>query len=194
MVVAIPWGDPSLRDLVQSWGVRVVQGPEHDVLTRFALAGSKMEADIVVRITADCPLVDSGIVRSVAGMVTGGIGFASNVNPRTYPQGLDVEACTIELLLQAHADATNPHDREHVMPKVKRLADSRIANLSQETNLSHHRWTLDTQEDYQFFQALAERLTWEPPHPTTAEVLDVLNAEPELAAINAEVAHIYPPA
>ena len=194
-VLAIPWADNELRDLGQSWGFRVVQGPEHDVLTRYAIAADKLGADIIVRITADCPLVDPAIIRQVVEPVASGkVLYACNVRPRTYPQGLDVEAFTFNILEQAHREAVEPYDREHVTPKIQRLARSNVANIAQDTNLSHHRWTLDTPEDYRFFQALAERLTWEPPSPTAAEVLALLDAEPELAAINAEVAHIYPPA
>src|SRR3990167_3886565 len=148
VIVAIPWGDTALRDLVQSWGVRVVQGPEHDVLTRYLLAAGKSSADVVIRITADCPLVDPPLVRQVAAEVQAGRArYASNVFPRTFPQGLDIEAFTMDLLIQACNDTQATYDREHVTPKIQRLADSKRANITNDTNLSHHRWTLDTPED-----------------------------------------------
>lgn len=191
VVLAIPYYDRPLVDFAKDHGVPFYQGPLNDVLARYAEAAEAYEADIIVRITGDCPLVDPVIVQQVVQHVEDGVPFASNVWPwRSYPQGLDVEAFTIDLLRQAHREATSLYDREHVCPFMHGIA-SKVECVRQAKDLSHHRWTLDTPADYQFFQTLAAWLSFEPPHPTTAEVLALLEREPELLAINQETAH-YP--
>ena len=191
VVLAIPYHDRPLVDFAKDHSVPFYQGPLNDVLARYAEAAEAYEADIIVRITGDCPLVDPVIVQQVVQHVEDGVPFASNVWPwRSYPQGLDVEAFSIDLLRQAHREATSPYDREHVCPYMHRIA-RQVECVRQPKDLSHHRWTLDTPADYRFFQALAARLPFEPPHPTTAEVLALLDREPELMTINQETAH-YP--
>lgn len=194
VVLAVPWADRDLRLFGEIANVPVHRGSLHDVLARYYAAAEEHKADVVVRITADCPLVDPGVVHRVARYVEDGADYASNVWPdRTYPQGLDVEAFTFDVLRAAAISAPDEYSREHVTPMIRRLARTVDCLQNPQGDQSHYRWTLDTPEDYAFFQELARHLVWEPPRPTTDEVLDLLQERPEIQAINAEVAHIYPP-
>lgn len=193
-ILAIPWADRDLLMLGEECGIPVYRGSLHDVLARYMGAAEEHQADIVIRITGDCPLVDPLLITQVVEKIIEGADYASNVWPwRSYPQGLDVQAFTMELLQRAHQEAREPYDREHVCPYMQKIAQRPACMENPSGDTSHHRWTLDTPQDYLFFCALAQRLTWEPPHPTTQEVLDMLAKEPELLTMNAEVAHIYPP-
>lgn len=194
VVLAIPWKDRELELFGEIVGVPVVKGPLDDVLGRYTMAAEEHGADVIIRITADCPLVDPEIVQDVACLVEEGADYASNVWPdRTWPQGLDVEAFTMETLRIANREATDDYSREHVTPHIRKVAPSISCRRNPQGDFSHYRWTLDTPEDYRFFQELAAHMPWEPPRPTTDEVLDLLQERPEIQAINAGVAHIYPP-
>lgn len=149
VVVAIP--DTPENDIIASVACRtaVVRGPEHDVLARYAKAASEVNADVIMRITSDCPLVDPEVSGQVLRLV-GGVGYASNCWPaREHPHGLDCEVFTRDLLSMANNEATDAYDREHVTPFIQR--NCRVegsALLKSMVDRSHIRWTLDTIEDY----------------------------------------------
>ena len=130
--------------------VFVFQGPHHDVLRRYALAAEAFDATHVMRITADCPLLDPSECEKIISPVLAGVSsYASNVMPRTLPQGLDCEFFTREILVAADREATEPYDREHVTPWMQRQKGRFIVGSWQQGNdESHIRWTLDTPEDY----------------------------------------------
>jgi spore coat polysaccharide biosynthesis protein SpsF len=171
--------------------IPVVQGPEDDVLARYVLAAREHDADVIVRVTSDCPFIDPDVIRWVARLVTDDgfleVNYASNVHPRTFPKGLDVEAFTRDFLERANVEATEPYDREHVTPWMVRTQNAdRTYNVQflGGKDYSHHRWTLDTPEDLEFFRTVAEHLDVTPPRPTTSELLDLLTEHPEIAEIN----------
>jgi glutamate-1-semialdehyde 2,1-aminomutase len=166
--------------------VRVYRGSEHDVLERFARTAEAAGADVLVRITADCPLFDP----AVAGLVLrlraiSGADYASNVDPRTWPDGLDCEVVTAAALRTAAAEATDPSDREHVTPYVRnnRARFTWETLISPLSGLPGERWTLDTANDLRFLQEIARRL--KPGQiPSYLDVLTILDREPQLRAAN----------
>ena len=166
--------------------VHLVVGHEHDVLQRFAQAAHLHRADTVVRITGDCPFIDPTVIRDALDYFSRDTRpYLSNFHQqRTYPKGLDVEVFDVRALMQAHRHATDPYQREHVGPAILAREDQPQPCIYNAPNLSHHRWTLDTPADYEFFKAVAARINCEPPHPTTEELLALLEREPELAKIN----------
>jgi glutamate-1-semialdehyde 2,1-aminomutase len=180
-------------DAVVDWAVKnkmpVHRGSEHDVLARYAGAAKASSADVVVRLTADCPFSDPQVIaQTVRLRALAGVAYASNTDPPTWPDGLDCEVLTAEALLAAAAEATRPLDREHVTPFVRRNrarfpAESLIAPLP---GLADERWTLDTAEDLEFLSAIAERLPADRP-PSYLDVLSVLDGEPKLRKINSAV-------
>jgi spore coat polysaccharide biosynthesis protein SpsF len=140
--------------------VPVVRGALDDVLDRYRLAVSEHPCEAVVRITADCPLIDPEIVdRVVARWRQGAEAYVANViEPRTFPKGMDTEVITASALVEAAAEATDPHDREHVTPFIRdRPERFPQAAVTHEPPLGHLRMTLDTPEDLAVLRDLVAR-------------------------------------
>lgn len=141
-------GNAPLAAYVRELGFTVFEGSEHDVLDRYHQASAHAHADVVVRITADCPLIDPTVVDEViAHFFEAGADYASNVAPPTYPDGLDTEVFTSAALAVAHARADLPAQREHVTPYLRESPEFRVANHALPDDYSAHRWTVDTSED-----------------------------------------------
>jgi len=188
-----PADDP-IEALCQERGYACWRGHPYDVLDRYYQAARHYQAEIIVRLTADCPLLDPGLVdATVQALLDQGADFAANRLPppwhRTYPIGLDTEVCTWEALERAWREAQAPHHREHVMPYLyEQPGRFRVVILDAEEDFGHLRWTVDTPEDLEVVRRLLDLLgkrddfTWR-------DVLALWQAHPELAAINAGVSH-----
>jgi spore coat polysaccharide biosynthesis protein SpsF len=112
--------DDAVAALAATLGTAVFRGPVDDVLHRYVLVVQLHPADVVVRITADCPLLDHRLIdRVVAALVRSGADYASNVDPPSYPDGYDVEAISVACLLHLDKVATLPHEREHVTAHIR---------------------------------------------------------------------------
>ena len=145
----------TLAEYARSLGHVVVRGDEEDVLDRFYRAASQVRADAVVRITGDCPLVDPGLVDAVIDdFKTAGVDYGSNVEPPTFPDGLDVEVFTFAALEAAHRDATEKPQREHVTSFLRESAAFTRVNHAADIDRSDQRWTVDEPEDF----AVIERI------------------------------------
>jgi spore coat polysaccharide biosynthesis protein SpsF len=166
-------------------GVASFCGSEQDVLDRYYQAAVHYGAWAVVRITSDCPLIEPEIVdRVVAAFHAARPDYASNTLERSYPRGLDTEVMGMAALTQAWAEATEPYQRSHVTPYFyQNPASFTLLSIRQVRDDSQHRWTVDTPEDLAFVRQVYERLgssgefRW-------LDVLDLLDREPELLAIN----------
>ena len=181
-------GDDPIERLASTEGWPLVRGSEQDLLDRYLLAARAHEADIIVRITSDCPLVDPDLIDAVvAALRETGVDYASNtLPPRTYPRGLDVEAMTRAALETAGREDTDPASREHATPYLYRNPDRfRLQPVPGEADLSMHRWTLDTPEDYTLIERIYEAIG----HDDFAwtEVLALLEANPEWSELNRHV-------
>lgn len=177
-----------LVDYVRELGYPVYEGSENDVLDRYYQAARTMQADIVVRITGDCPLVDPALVDEVIGeFKRSGADYASNIAPPTYPDGLDTEVFTFAALERAQREANRPHQREHVTPFIREASDFRRINCAYQRDLSRERWTVDEPEDLtvveQVFRHFAPRtdFSWQ-------EVLELREERPSLFAANQHLA------
>ncbi len=173
-------------------GVTATRGSELDVLDRYYRAACQVQADVIVRITSDCPLLDSALVDAMVGRflsrtaVGTTVDYLSNTVTRTYPRGLDAEIFTFDALEKAHTEATSAAEREHVTPYLYRHPEMfRIEQYTGEQDLSHHRWTLDTVEDWQLLSAIFEHFGR--PDFSTAEVCDFLREHPEIVCLNSGV-------
>jgi spore coat polysaccharide biosynthesis protein SpsF (cytidylyltransferase family) len=185
--------DAALVDLARAAGIASARGSVSDVLDRFSAALAEHPADAVVRITADCPLLDPGVAGRVVAEYrrrAGGVDYVSNVHPPTFPDGLDTEVISAPALVCAWREATAASDREHVTPYVwSRPERFRIANVTAATDLSSLRWTVDDARDLAFVREVYRQLAPEG-GPGAARfgmdaVLDVLRAHPEIGALNA---------
>ena len=200
-------GDEPIAALCAEREFPVYRGSAADVLDRYYQAARWFDAQVIVRITADCPLIDPQVVDSTVAALYGRKisdlerlcdghplrDFAANRLPppwkRSYPIGLDTEVCTFQALEKAWLEADQPHQREHVMPYLyEQEGRFRVVVVDHEPDRGSLRWTVDTPEDLQLVRQIYSRFdnrddfSWQ-------EALALFEKEPELAAINAGVRH-----
>ncbi|MEI7592997.1 MAG: glycosyltransferase family protein [Actinomycetes bacterium] len=182
--------DDEIAEACKQLGVEVIRGSSDDVLGRYALAAGQSHADIVVRITADCPFIDPELVSEVVQTMIDGAGsidYVSNsIDPRSYPRGLDVEAFSIAALRETDRDDTNARTREHVTPFMRESGRFRVASVRTSEDLSAIRWTVDTAEDLEAIRLLAQAcdgrtdIGWH-------ELLELWRANPQWQQLNAHI-------
>jgi spore coat polysaccharide biosynthesis protein SpsF len=189
--------DPA-DDAIEAWckesGTAFYRGSMFDVLDRFYQAAKLFSADVIVRVTADCPVIDPQVIdETIEAFHANQADFAANRLPppwgRTYPIGLDTEVCSFAALERAWKEASEAHEREHVMPYLYDV-DGRfkVFQINTSPDYGALRWTVDTPEDLEFIRSLfallpdRESFTW-------LDVLAVTQKHPELNAINAEIKH-----
>ncbi len=177
--------DNKVAEFCAQRDVPVFRGDEADVLGRFAGAAAAAGADVIVRLTADCPLMDPALIdEAVTRRAEGGFDYLSNAGERTYPDGLDIEVFTRAALDEAHRDARLPFHREHVTPYLRTglYADIptgtfNVGSVEAPADFSHLRWTVDTADDLERVRAivgaLPERYTW-------MDALALVTRRPEL--------------
>ena len=148
-----------LYNAIEEMGYRVIRGSETDVLQRFWDAAVATSADIIVRITGDCPVIDPSLVdEAVQTFLNSDADYVSNVDPATFPDGLDVEVFSKELLERAHIQASSDFEREHVTPFMRTSEFERL-NLQNVSDTSHLRLTLDEPEDIILLQTIFAHFT-----------------------------------
>jgi len=169
-------------------GIATFGGAEQDVLDRYYRAANHWRAGVIVRITADCPLIEPQLVDEVvAAFLDARPDYASNTLARSYPRGLDTEVMAMAALARAWAEAAEPYQRIHVTPYFYQNPELfTLLSVRQAGDDSQQRWTVDTAEDLAFVRQIYERLGssgefhWQ-------EVLDLLDREPGLMALNRDV-------
>ncbi len=192
--------DDAIEALCQQRGYAVSRGSMYDVLDRYYQAARLIQAGVIVRITADCPLIDPDVVDETVRALFGDQGhgapiydFTANRLPppwkRTYPIGLDTEVCTFAALEIAWKEAVQPHQREHVMPFFYEQPERfRTWLVNYAADLGALRWTVDTPEDLALVRQIyahfggRDDFSW-------LDVLDLVQRHPELGQINAAVQH-----
>jgi spore coat polysaccharide biosynthesis protein SpsF (cytidylyltransferase family) len=178
-----PEDDPVVDEALDA-GVEIFRGSEQDVLDRYYRAAMACDAEIIMRVTSDCPLIDPAVCAAVIALLhREDADYACNNMPPSFPHGLDCEAFTRVWLDRAAREAHLPSEREHVTPFLRNHPQARKANLTcPEPGVAGHRWTLDTPADLTFLEALFARL---PDGPTAWRVpLALVAADPALAGIN----------
>ena len=178
---AVPQGADcdAVAEEAERCGATVFRGSESDVLERYHQAAVACRADVVMRITSDCPLIDPDICGRLLRLFKGqGLDYACNNAPRGWPLGLDCEVFTAGALARAAAEATSPAEREHVTPWLRRHPGIRRASLDGPGgDLAALRWTLDTADDLAFLRAFFALL---PPAAGFEEALALYRANPEI--------------
>lgn len=178
--------DPVLR-LCDAIGVAVYRGDESDVLGRIFEAARSASANAVVRLTADCPMIDPGVIDEIVTVFKqGDFDYVSNCDTRTYPDGLDVEICTFDALQQAHHEAKHAFAREHVTPYIRgshpQFGDGKFRRkqVTFAADFAHVRWTLDTADDLKRIRRLVGSL---PEGYTWLHALSLATKQPELLGV-----------
>ena len=137
-----------LQAVVESLGFRCTRGSEKDVLSRFYESAKFAGADVIVRITGDCPLVDRALVdRCIKGYKNSNVDYFSNINPATYPDGLDIEVMSFESIERANNETKSEFDREHVTPYIRNSDSFLKSSMQHIEDLSAQRWSVDEPED-----------------------------------------------
>jgi spore coat polysaccharide biosynthesis protein SpsF len=180
--------DVAIIEHCQRTGRRVFRGSEQDVLDRYCQAARFTNADAVVRITSDCPLIDAEVTdATVRAFLDQGADYTSNVRVRTYPRGLDTEVMTVQALERAWRESTKLYQREHVTPYIyENPGKFKLHGIENDIDCSQHRWTVDTPEDLQLLQAVYARFGGRDDFGWR-EVLELMEADPSLADINRHV-------
>ena len=144
--------DDVLAELGNSLGLTVCRGNQNDILSRYALAAEQTEASVLVRITGDCPFVDSSLLgEMIDEFCRQDFDYFSNCLFPTYPDGLDIEVFTRRSLLLAHSECTDPAEREHVTPWIRGCGRFRLGQKQHHVDLSSMRWTVDEPKIFRSF-------------------------------------------
>lgn len=171
--------------------VQTFTGSEQNVLERFFEAARIYHPDLIVRITADCPLIDPGIIDAMLKRYIdnrSAIDYMSNTIHRCFPRGLDVEIFTIDTLAKAYQFAEQWDEKEHVTPYIYRHPEQfRLVMFTHTADYSRYRWTLDTQEDFIFIQEVYRHLYVKNPSFTWLEVIQLMQKDPDLVKINEHI-------
>ena len=193
IVVAIPYGKENdvIVDTIKEYNDKIIvtRGSEDDVLDRYYQAAVQTNADVVVRITSDCPLIDPVVIDNVIEhFLDNDCDYCSNSLTRTYPRGLDTEVFSFKSLETGWNEAKKDYEREHVTPYIIENPDKfKLLNVANDINLSHLRWTLDTKEDFEFINAVYKRISQKKQLFLMDDVLELMDKEPEMIDINRHI-------
>jgi len=165
------------------------RGSESNVLERYYLAAKKYKADVVVRITSDCPMIDVEIVDHVIQQfINNKVDYASNSLERTYPRGMDTEVFTMKALEMAYSGATEQKEFEHVTPYIYFHPQLfKILSIKNDINHSKYRWTVDTDEDFKLIENLIEFLSVQSQEINLHNLLNAMYQHEDWYYINAHI-------
>jgi spore coat polysaccharide biosynthesis protein SpsF len=185
--------DEPIRALAADLGVLCLSGHPTDLLDRHLKVARARNADALVKIPSDCPLIDPRAIDLVVGHFRRNhprLAFASNLHPPTWPDGNDVEVLRVDVLEEAWCLATRTFQREHTTPFIwdqpERFALENVAWPTGRDLSATHRLTLDYQEDFRLIEEVFTAL-YRPTSPafSAEEIVAYLDAHPEVRALNA---------
>ena len=185
--------DQDIVDFCHLEQIPLFRGKSEDVLDRFYLAAKTFKADVVVRITADCPLVDPKLIDDVIKCYLDNYpkyDYVSNSHTHSFPIGMDTEVFSFKALEDAFNESLLAEEREHVTPFIYRRPNRyKLKLISHEPNLSNLRLTVDTSQDFDLISKLLEEIYPENPEFSLDDLLKALADHPEWVKINANVQH-----
>ena len=168
-------------------GIKFFIGDEEDVLSRYYLTAKKYQAKNIVRITADCPLIDYSVIDStIKAYFEDTVDYTSNIFPRSFPKGLDTEVFSFKSLEKAFKESNKKYDREHVTPYIRESGKFKISNFSYKKDLSHVRLTVDWKEDFILIDKIFNifkpnaLFTW-------LDIISIMDKDPNLHKINSHL-------
>lgn len=183
--------DDIIFQLCKNNNIEVFRGDPNDLLDRHYRVGLKYDADVVVKIPSDCPLIDSSVITKVLKFYLdhqSEYDYVSNLHPATYPDGNDVEVMTMKALKTAWLESNKNFEREHTTPFIwENPQRFKIGNITWETGYDYsmtHRWTIDYEEDYIFIKNIYDELYNINPHFSMYDILNLLERKPSLIEIN----------
>jgi len=183
--------DNQIVSLCKKLDTLYYRGSEEDVLGRYYEAAVEYGGDVIIRITSDCPVIDPEVVDYLISFFTNNIekyDFVSNTLERSYPRGMDAEIVSFKALKEAHFNAYDPFDREHVTPFIKKRPQQfRLYNILYKADMSRFRLTIDTSEDMELISKIFESLYYQNTFFSLNDIFSLLDRKPEWVAINAHI-------
>lgn len=183
--------DQPIIELCKKLNINYYRGSEEDVLSRYYEAAKQYQADVIVRVTSDCPLIDPAVIDEVINTYRENAhkyNYVSNTLERTYPRGMDTEVFSIEALKEAYDKAVLTPEREHVTLYIYSHPEKfRLFSVKYKKDESSHRWTVDTEEDFILIKTILEELYPQKPDFTMEDCLELMVKRPELIKINQHV-------
>jgi spore coat polysaccharide biosynthesis protein SpsF len=178
--------DLEIVKLCEKKGIGVFVGAENDVLDRFYQAAKLYQADHIVRITADCPLIDPAVINEVIEEhLNSKADYTANTIKETYPDGEDVEVFTFDVLKRVWQEARLASEREHVTPYIRKHGELfKLISVEYPEDHSAKRWTLDNLEDYKFIKLVYDKLYKRQSLFGMSDVFNLLKDIDEMDAIN----------
>lgn len=180
--------DRAITNLCDHLMIPYFCGSETDVLARYYETALTYQADLIIRVTSDCPLIDPCIIDQVIQFYLDfqiKYDYVSNCLQRTFPRGMDIEVLPFTILAQAFDQATKSADREHVTPFIYRQPNRyRLGHVKYHKDVSHYRWTVDTPQDFKLIEKIIEKIYPENPSFTLEDCLRLLQIHPEWSDIN----------
>jgi len=192
-------GDDPIEAWCQQNQIRCYRGSENDVLDRYYQASQKSQAQWILRVTGDCPLIDPDIINQMLALLEetqqeqpkDRPDYLSNTLERTFPRGLDAELIHRTALETAWQEARLPVEREHVTPFIYRHPERfKLKQYRQENDLSAMRWTVDTPEDFKLIEAIITELAPLQPDFRQKDILALLEKHPDWILWNAHIEQI----
>ncbi len=191
VVVATTEGkeDDVIIQKTQSLGVNVYRGSENDVLDRYFQAAKNFNLKDIVRITADCPMMDPKLIDKVVTMyLKTKADYCSNTLTPTFPDGEDIEVFSFDALSKAWEQAQLSSEREHVTPFLKKNKELfKIVSFEEKPNLADKRWTLDEEADYCFMKIIFKELYPQNPFFGIEDILGFLKKNPQAETLNSRI-------
>lgn len=180
--------DDLIINLVKDLDCNVFRGSENNVLERFYECAIDNKLDIIVRLTADNPLLEGDFVQNYINkfieLYDENLYMSTGLS-KTFPIGISVEIFTIHLLTLAYNNAKLDKEKEHVTPFIKHYEETKLMPIFCKNNKSHYRLTVDTMEDLKLIQVLSN--DYKVDNKTVSEIIDILDRNPELLSINANI-------
>lgn len=183
--------DQPIVDLCNNLSIKYFRGNEENVLERYYLAAKEHEADVIIRVTSDCPLIDPDIIdKTINLFISYDYDYVSNcpeIN-RTFPRGMETEVFYFSALEYAYKNAVETPEREHVTPYIHKNPDKfKLSFLYNETNESNYRLTVDTIEDFMLIKNILEALYPNNKDFRLNDIINLLKENPEWLKINANI-------
>lgn len=183
--------DTQIIDFCEKYQTPYFIGSEDDVLARYYHASLEYKADAIVRITSDCPVIDPLVVdKAIKLFINNSHDYVSNTITRSYPRGMDTEVFSFSALEEAFTEAVQPPYREHVTPFIYNQSHRyNLFNFKIDTNenQSHHRWTVDTIEDFELIQTIISKLYPNSNDFSLLQILQLFDSYPEMFDINSHI-------
>lgn len=182
--------DDTIVEMAKKLGVKFFRGSENNVLSRYYFAAKENKADIVVRVTSDCPLLDYKVCDKIIRFFkqNRNIDYVSNTLERTYPRGYDVEVFSFEALKMAYEKASETYEKEHVTPYIWQNTEMfKINQICNDEDYSNLRLTLDTKEDFELISKIYDELYINNGMFGFEDIINLYNKNPEIFEINKDI-------